>query len=124
MRSTWHVRVGATTYLSQLVQRAWLGTFRQSRVVVVVDVVVRRDRVGVEIKLLQLVQRTRLETFRQSRVVVVVDVVVVRRDRVGVETYLSQPICRSLCSVLGWKRSARAAWLLLLMLSSGVSVVV
>ena len=40
-------------------------------------------------------QRTRLETFRQSRVVVVVDVVVVRRDRVGVATWLSQLVQRT-----------------------------
>ena len=59
-------------------QRTRLETFRQSRMVVAVDVVVtRRDRVGVETNLLQLVQRTRLEAFRQSRVVVVVDIVIV-----------------------------------------------
>ena len=59
-------------------QRTRLKTFRQSRVVVVVDVVViRRVRVGVETWLSQIVQRTRPETFHQSRVVVIVDVVVV-----------------------------------------------
>ena len=64
-------------------QRTRLETFRQSRVVVVVDVVVvRRDRVDVATWLSQLAQRTRLEIFRQSRVVVIVDVVVVRRVRV------------------------------------------
>ena len=40
-------------------------------------------------------QPTRLETFHQSHVVVVVDVVVVRRDRVGVETWLSQLVQRT-----------------------------
>ena len=40
-------------------------------------------------------QRTRLETFRQSRVVVAVDVVVVRRDRVGVATWLPQLVQRA-----------------------------
>ena len=40
-------------------------------------------------------QRTRPETFRQSRVVVVVDVVVVRRVRVGVETWLSELVQRA-----------------------------
>ena len=59
-------------------ERTWLETFRKSRVVVVVDVVViRRVRVGVETSLSQLVQRTRLEAFRRSRVVVIIDVVVV-----------------------------------------------
>ena len=87
MRSIWRVRVGVAIWLSQLVQRTRLETFRQSRVVVVVDVVVvRRDRVGVATWLSQLVQRTRLETFRQSRVVVIVDVVVVQRVRVRGKT--------------------------------------
>ena len=64
-------------------QRTRLKTFRQSHVVIVVDIVaVQRVRVGVKSWLLQLVHRTRLETFRQSRVVVIVDVVVVRRVRV------------------------------------------
>ena len=68
-------------------QRTWLETLRQSRVVVVVDVVVvQRVRVGVETQLSQFVQRTRLETFRQSRVVVVVDFIVIRRVRDGVDT--------------------------------------
>ena len=68
-------------------ERTRLETFRQSPVVVVVDVViVQCVRVGVETKLSQLVQRTRLETFSQSRVVVVDDVVVVRRACVGVAT--------------------------------------
>ena len=68
-------------------QRTRLEMLRQSRVVVVVDIVVaQRVRVGVETKLSQLVQRTRPETFRQSRVVVIVNVVVVRRDLFGVET--------------------------------------
>ena len=59
-------------------QRTRLKTFRQSRVVAVVDVVaVRRVRVGVDSWLSQLVQRTQLEIFRQSRVVVIVDVNVV-----------------------------------------------
>ena len=49
MRSIWRVRVGVETQLSQLEQRARLETFRQSRVVVVVDViVVWRVRVGVD----------------------------------------------------------------------------
>ena len=104
-------------------QRTRLKTFRQSRVVVVVDVVaVRRVRVGVESWLSQFVHCTRLETFRQSREVFIVDVVVVRRVRAYGKTSLSQlverPSCRSLCSVLGWKHSTIAAWLLLLMLLS------
>ena len=91
-----------------------LETLHQSRVVVVVDVVVvQRVRVGVEIWFSQLVKRTRLEIFRQSRVVVIVDIVVVRRVRVCEKTSRC-----SLCRVLGWKHSARAAWLLLLMMSS------
>ena len=40
-------------------------------------------------------KRTRLETFRQSRVVVVVDIVVIRRVRVGAETWLSQLVQRT-----------------------------
>ena len=57
-------------------ERTRLEKFRQSRVVVIVDVVLVR-RVRVCVKLLQLVQRTQLEKFRQSRVVAIVDVVVV-----------------------------------------------
>ena len=68
-------------------QRTRLETFRQSHVVVVIDVVkVRRDRVGVETELSQLAQRTRLEMSRQSCVVVVINVVVIWRNRVCVET--------------------------------------
>ena len=40
-------------------------------------------------------QRTRLEAFRHRRVVVVVDVVVVRRIRAGLETWLSQHVQRT-----------------------------
>ena len=57
--------------------RTRLEAFRQSVVVAVDAVVVRRVRVGVGTYLSQLVQRTRLETFHQSRVVVVVDVGIV-----------------------------------------------
>ena len=40
-------------------------------------------------------QPTRLKTFRQSHVVVVVHVVVIRRVRVGIDTWLSQLVQRT-----------------------------
>ena len=76
-------------------QRTRLKTFCQSRVVVVVDVViVRCVRVGVESWFSQLVHRTRLETFRQSREIFIVDDVV-WRVRVCGEIHLSQLVQRT-----------------------------
>ena len=65
-------------------QRTWLETFRQSRVVVVVNVVVvRRDLFGVVVVACAAYSAGNVG---QSHVVVVVDVVVIRRARDGVDT--------------------------------------